>query len=102
MVIDTANWSLAAMDGRKRVAWNLRRIRVDRGLSQERLAIDAGVDPSYVSQIETETYNPTVGVLDKLSAALGVDVGELLLLPPDGTPPPPLRRGRKSSRSAAG
>jgi hypothetical protein len=30
------------------VAWNLRRIRVRRGLSQERLAFDASVDRSYV------------------------------------------------------
>ncbi len=90
------------MDGRKRVAWNLRRIRVERGLSQERLAIDAGVDPSYVSLIETETYNPTVGVLDKLAGALAVDVSELFTPLDPNAPPPPLRRGRKSSRSPTG
>lgn len=91
------------MDGRKRVAWNLRRIRVARGLSQESLAVDAGVDPSYVSQVETESYNPTVGILDKLAGALGVDVSELLALPPpDAGPPPPMRRGKKPSGHRVG
>jgi hypothetical protein len=36
------------MNGRALVAWNLRRIRVRRGLSQERLAHEAEVDCSYV------------------------------------------------------
>jgi transcriptional regulator with XRE-family HTH domain len=86
------------MDGRKRVAWNLRRLRVERGLSQERLAVDAEVDTSYVSQIENEVYNPTVGVLDKLASALKVDVGELLRCPPaNEAPPASLRRGKKQA-----
>ena len=76
------------MDGRKRVAWNLRKIRVERGLSQEKLAVDAEVDASYVSQIETEVYNPTIGVVDKLASALGVDI-TALLAPVDASMPPP-------------
>lgn len=34
------------------VAWNLRLLRVKRALSQEALAVDAGVDRSYVGRIE--------------------------------------------------
>jgi predicted transcriptional regulator len=37
------------MRGRALVAWNLRRIRVNRGLSQKKLAFDAGIDRSYVA-----------------------------------------------------
>jgi transcriptional regulator with XRE-family HTH domain len=59
------------------VAWNLRRIRVRRGLSQERLAFDAGVDRSYVGGLERQEENPTVDILDRLARALSVPISEL-------------------------
>ena len=40
------------MDLRHRFATNLRRIRHNRGISQEDLAYEAGVDRAYVSRIE--------------------------------------------------
>lgn len=87
------------MNGRARVAWNLRRIRASRGVSQESLAVDAGVDRSYVSGIEREEFNPTVDILDRLAAALAVDVADFLLLPDPAAPQPqPLRPGRRSAR----
>ena len=84
------------MDGRARVAWNLRRLRVERGLSQESLAVDAGVDRGYVSGIERQTFNPTVEILDRLASALAADIAALFI-EPDATavPPQPLRSGRK-------
>jgi transcriptional regulator with XRE-family HTH domain len=39
--------------------------RVKRGLSQERLAFDAGVDRSYVGGLERREENPTVDLLDR-------------------------------------
>ena len=87
------------MDGRALVAWNLRRVRVERGLSQERLAFDSGVDRSYVGGLERGEENPTVDVLDRLAVTLGVKLGELFVDPgPDQAPPKPLRRGRRPSR----
>ena len=86
------------MDGRARVAWQVRRLRVERALSQEALAVDAGVDRGYVSGIERGTFNPTVDILDRLAAALSVDVGELMVLPEIGAATPlPLRPGRRKS-----
>jgi transcriptional regulator with XRE-family HTH domain len=58
------------MKGRALVAWNLRRIRVRHGLSQERLAFDAGVDRSYVGGLERREENPTVDLLDRLARTL--------------------------------
>jgi len=58
------------MDGRALVARNLRRIRVRRGLSQEGLAYEAGVDCSYVGGLEREEGTPTVDVLDRLAKTL--------------------------------
>jgi transcriptional regulator with XRE-family HTH domain len=45
------------------VAWNLRRIRVRRGLSQERLAHEAEVDRAYVGGLERQEENPSVDLL---------------------------------------
>ena len=56
------------------VARNLRRLRTKRGLSQEALAVDAGIDRTYVSRLERSLENPTIGVLERLSVALEVDI----------------------------
>ena len=87
------------MNGRALVAWNLRRIRVQRGLSQERLAHDADVDRSYVGGLERQEENPTVDVLDRLASMLEVPLAEFFREPRKGAAPPkPLRGGRRSSR----
>jgi transcriptional regulator with XRE-family HTH domain len=84
------------MHGRALVAWNLRRLRVAQGVSQERLAFDSGVDRSYVGGVERQEQNPTVDVLDRLANTLGVSISELFKLPRKGAlAPKPLRRGRK-------
>ncbi|MBR1240269.1 helix-turn-helix transcriptional regulator [Bradyrhizobium sp. AUGA SZCCT0274] len=78
------------------VAWNLRRLRVKLALSQEALAVDAGVDRSYVGRIERGVENPTVETLDRLAKALDVPAAELLLVPKSNEKPPStLKRGRK-------
>jgi transcriptional regulator with XRE-family HTH domain len=87
------------MNARALVAWNLRRIRVKREVSQERLAYDAKVDRSYVGGLERQTENPTIDLLDRLAATLGVPLSELFMQPAKGTATPkPLPRGRKASR----
>jgi transcriptional regulator with XRE-family HTH domain len=87
------------MKGRALVAWNLRRLRVKRGLSQERLAYDAEVDRSYVGGLERQAENPTVDVLDRLAATLEVPLSEFFKKPRRGaSPPKPLRSGRKALR----
>ena len=86
------------MTARQTLAINLRRLRVDRGLTQERLAADSGVDRAYVGGIERLTENPSIDVLDKLAAALEVDVGELLATPTSNEMPANLKVGRKPKR----
>jgi transcriptional regulator with XRE-family HTH domain len=85
------------MDARALVARNLRRLRVRVGLSQEALAVDAGIDRTYVSRLERGLENPTVAVLERLAKALGARIVELFLVPkPGARPPAPLRGGRKA------
>ena len=69
-------------------------------VSQERLAFDAGVDRSYLGGMERGEENPTVDILDKLAAALDIDLRELFApLPNSATLETGLRRGRKPGRS---
>lgn len=84
------------MNGRELVGWNVRRLRVALGLTQEALAVDAGLDRSYVGRIERATENPSVDTLDQLAAALRVGSAELLREPTADEPRPvSLRSGRK-------
>ncbi|MBY2910572.1 helix-turn-helix domain-containing protein [Rhizobium leguminosarum] len=84
------------MNGRALVAWNLRRLRVDQLISQDKLAADAGVDRAYLGGLERQTENPTVDLLDKIAEALAVPLDELFRMPsPNDAPPQPLRGGRK-------
>jgi transcriptional regulator with XRE-family HTH domain len=80
-----------------RLAWNLRRIRVRRGLSQEQLAVDADLAVSYISRLERNLENPTLAILDRLAKALDIKTGQLIATP-RGSKPKPLRGGRKPRR----
>ena len=57
---------------------NLRRLRTRRGLSLERLARESTVSRAMISQIELGRSTPTIGVLWKISAALGVQFAALI------------------------
>jgi len=84
------------MDSRELVAWNMRRLRVEAGLSQEKLAELAAVDRTYVSRLERMMENPSIGILDKVAAVLNVSISELFT-PPTGqeSRPKPLKAGRR-------
>ena len=84
------------MDARELLAWNMRRLRVERGLSQEKLALDSGIDRTYVSRLERRIENPSIGIVEKLALTLGVPMAQMFAEPGRGdTAPQPLRAGRK-------
>lgn len=60
------------------ISRNVKTARKAIGLSQEQLALDAGIDRTYVSQIERSVCNPSLEVLVKVSKVLGVEVVDLL------------------------
>lgn len=66
---------------RTRIAVNLKRLRTERGLSQERMAELADFHRTYVSQLERCVTNISIDGLERIAYALGVDVVELLALP---------------------
>ena len=62
---------------RKQLAYNIRVRRSQLKLSQEALAFNAELDRTYISQVERCVGNPSLLVLSKVAAALGVDIQEL-------------------------
>ena len=63
------------------LARNLASLRHTRSLTQEALAKAAGVPRSTVATLESGTGNPSLVVLVKVAAALGVPIDELLASP---------------------
>ena len=66
------------MDIRKVVGQNVRKIRKERGLSQEDLALECERDRTYISGVERGIRNPTVIVLQAIAEALKVPAARLL------------------------
>ena len=66
------------MDVRRQVGSIIRKIRKEKGLSQEALAFECGLHRTYISGVERGIRNPTVIVLDKIAKALEVPGPRLL------------------------
>lgn len=62
------------MDWNRIVGGNVRRLRVDRGLTQEQLAHDAEIDVTYLRGIEAGRRNPSVMVLGRLATGLRCEI----------------------------
>lgn len=56
---------------------NLRRIRINKNITQVEIANILGVDRSFVSNIENGKNNPTLSTITSLAKALNVPVDEL-------------------------
>ena len=69
------------MDLREMFATNLRRLRHEKGLSQDDLAYEAEVSRSYLAQLEKGTYFTSLKIVGRLADALGVEPEELIKKP---------------------
>lgn len=66
------------MDWRVILGGNIRKLRKRRGLSQEELALDAGIDVTYLGGIERGRRNPSLLVIARLADVLGIHPAKLL------------------------
>ncbi|MER8895940.1 helix-turn-helix transcriptional regulator [Mesorhizobium sp. M0676] len=66
---------------REVLAFNLKALRNELGLSQEELAHRAELDRTYVSSLERNVYSASIDVVDRLAKALNVDAADLLKRP---------------------
>jgi transcriptional regulator with XRE-family HTH domain len=62
---------------RRVVARNLVRLRRARGLTQERLAVAAGIRQAQISEIEAGKISVGIDSLERIAQALGVPFAEL-------------------------
>jgi transcriptional regulator with XRE-family HTH domain len=69
------------MDMRKLVGRNVRRIRLRKGLTQEKCAEISGFSQQYISGLEQGNRNPTVVTVYEIATALGVSYLELMRPP---------------------
>lgn len=79
------------MDLRQLFATNLRRLRHSRGISQEQLANDAGIDRAYVSRVERAVTYVGLEIIGKLSTILDVEPAEFFRKP--------TRAGRRTDKA---
>jgi transcriptional regulator with XRE-family HTH domain len=56
----------------------VRALRLDLGVSQEKLALDCGLDRTYISGIERGKRNVSLVNIHRLADALGVPASDLL------------------------
>ena len=65
------------MDIRQRFGANVKKYRLIKGLSQEALALEAGLDRTYIPGIEKGERNVSIKVIDKISKGLNIEIKKL-------------------------
>lgn len=68
----------AMQDWRTVLGRNVRRLRRQRGLTQEELAFEAEIDLTYMGGIERGRRNPSLLVMARIAKALSVPLPKLL------------------------
>lgn len=63
----------------KALGLTIRKLRIEAGLSQEALALQAGIDRSYLGGIERGEHNVAVMNLVRISHCLGCPVGMIFM-----------------------
>ncbi len=86
------------MDMRRLVGRNVRRIRLEKGLSQEQFAEASGFTQQYLSGLETGRRNPTIVTLYEIASALDVEHVELVAPDAEATAERAARRERPQTR----
>jgi transcriptional regulator with XRE-family HTH domain len=66
------------MDMRRLVGQNVARIRLEKGLTQEELAVRSGFSQQYLSGLERGRRNPTIITIYEIAQALDVEFVELV------------------------
>jgi transcriptional regulator with XRE-family HTH domain len=69
---------MPSSDTQVQIGQRLRSARLQRGLSQGTVARRAGIAPSYLSRVETDSVQPTFRTVLRIHHALRADVAEIL------------------------
>jgi len=63
------------------LAYNIRLLRFENGISQEELAFRCELDRTYISAVERCIWNVALGNIEKIADALNVEPWQLLVPP---------------------
>jgi transcriptional regulator with XRE-family HTH domain len=66
------------MDIKKKFGEKVKGLRIEKGWSQEKLALAADLDRTYIPSIEKGERNVSITVIEKIANALDVEIIELL------------------------
>jgi transcriptional regulator with XRE-family HTH domain len=66
------------MDIKQKFGIKIKQLRSEKGWSQEKLALNAGLDRTYLPSIEKGKRNISLEVIEKLALVFEVDPSELL------------------------
>jgi transcriptional regulator with XRE-family HTH domain len=66
------------LKSQKHLAERVKTLRTELGISQESMALEAGIDRTYASQIERGISNPSLRVICALAEVLKVEPTDLL------------------------
>jgi transcriptional regulator with XRE-family HTH domain len=66
------------MDIKKKFGAKVKYLRTEKGWSQEKLALTADLDRTYIPSIEAGKRNVSIAVIEKIANALNVEIIELL------------------------
>ena len=61
-----------------KIGKSVRRVRIERFMSQAELSKVAGVSPAHLGRIERNEHDPHLSTIRKIAKALGVDPSELV------------------------
>lgn len=65
------------MDIKKKFGKRVKLLRIEKGWSQEKLALSADLDRTYIPSIEKGERNVSITVIEKIAKAFKVSVSEL-------------------------
>lgn len=67
------------MEIKRKFGEKVKFLRIEKGWSQEKLALNADLDRTYIPSIEAGKRNVSITVIEKISMALDVEIFELLI-----------------------
>ncbi len=76
----------------------IKELRAEKGLTQVRLAVAADMNPATLNRIEQGKANPNLKTLERLAAALDVEVGDFFPKVQRSSPEPSLFNGLEGER----
>ena len=68
------------MDIKKKFGKKVKLLRVEKGWSQEKLALTADLDRTYIPSIEKGERNVSITVIEKIANALDIEIQVLMKL----------------------